>query len=225
MRKKLQRFRENFESENVLEPGKPLYEIIKGKWNQEFFENDHPLTVELGCGRGEYTVGLAEKFPERNFIGVDIKGARIWKGSQQAKEKQLKNVAFLRTQIQFLLDFFSEAEIDAIWVTFPDPRMKDRDEKRRLTSPRFLDMYRKILKPDGWLYFKTDNTPLFEYTLNLLNREYTVRDLESTADLYRSKLWEEHYGIKTKYEQLFTEKGETIKYLKFRFGMGSKSEA
>lgn len=217
MRKKLARFQDNFESENVVERGKPLFETISGNWNREFFKNNHPITIELGCGRGEYTVGLAKRFPERNFIGVDIKGARIWKGSQQAKAAGMHNVGFLRTQIQLLQDFFAENEADTIWITFPDPRMKDRDEKLRLTSPRFLEMYQHILKPEGWILFKTDNTPLFEYTLELLNRDYKIKDLTCTFDLYHSELWEEHFGIKTRYEQLFTEKGETIKYLKFRF--------
>ena len=218
MRKKLARFQDNFECENVVERGKPLFETISGNWNEVFFKNNHPITIELGCGRGEYTVGLAKRFPERNFIGVDIKGARIWKGSQQAKAAGMQNVGFLRTQIQLLQDFFAENEADAIWITFPDPRMKDRDEKLRLTSPRFLEMYQRILKPEGWIFFKTDNTPLFEYTLELLNRDYKVKDLMHTFDLYHSDLWEEHFGIKTRYEQLFTEKGETIKYMKFRFG-------
>lgn len=218
MRKKQLKFAENFESENVVEQGKPLYEAIRGRWAASFFHNNNPITVELGCGRGEYTVGLAERFPERNFIGVDIKGARIWKGSQYAKANGLQNVGFLRTQIQLITDFFAEGEADAIWITFPDPRMKDRDEKLRLTSPRFLEMYRKILRPGGWVFFKTDSTPLFEYTLELLESRYKVADLSYTFDLYASDLWEEHYGIKTRYEQLFTEKGETIKYMKFRFG-------
>lgn len=217
MRKKLSRFKDNFESENVVEQGKPLFEKIKGKWNTDFFEKSRPLTVELGCGRGEYSVGLARQFPDRNFIGVDIKGARIWKGSQQAKKEGMTNVGFLRTQIEVIDRFFAPGEISALWITFPDPRPKDKDEKRRLTSPRFLDMYKAMLEKDGWVYFKTDNTPLFDYTLELLESKYKIKDLSFTHDLYRSDLWEEHFGIKTKYELLFTERGETIKYMKFRF--------
>lgn len=201
----------------MLEEGKPLFETIKGKWNKEFFDHDLPLVVELGCGRGEYAVGLAERFSDKNFIGVDIKGDRIWKGSQRAQALGLTNVGFLRTQIQKLEEFFEEGEVSAIWITFPDPRPKDRDEKRRLTSPRFLDMYKSMLKKDGWVYFKTDSTPLFQYTLDLLKEKYTTVDMDYTFDLYQSNLWEEHYGIKTKYELIFTEKGETIKYMKFRF--------
>ncbi|MEQ9102270.1 MAG: tRNA (guanosine(46)-N7)-methyltransferase TrmB [Imperialibacter sp.] len=217
MRNKTDRYKQNRESRNVLEEGKPLFEAIKGRWNDEFFDNDLPLVVELGCGRGEYSVGLAERFSDKNFIGVDIKGDRIWKGSQRAQALGLTNVGFLRTQIQKLEEFFEEGEVSAIWITFPDPRPKDRDVKRRLTSPRFLDMYKSMLKKDGWVYFKTDNTPLFQYTLDLLKEKYTTVDMEYTFDLYQSDLWEEHYGIKTKYELIFTEKGETIKYMKFRF--------
>ncbi|MEQ9375431.1 MAG: tRNA (guanosine(46)-N7)-methyltransferase TrmB [Imperialibacter sp.] len=217
MRNKTDRYIQNRESRNVLEEGKPLFETIKGKWNKEFFDHDLPLVVELGCGRGEYAVGLAERFSDKNFIGVDIKGDRIWKGSQRAQALGLTNVGFLRTQIQKLEEFFEEGEVSAIWITFPDPRPKDRDEKRRLTSPRFLDMYKSMLKKDGWVYFKTDSTPLFQYTLDLLKEKYTTVDMDYTFDLYQSNLWEEHYGIKTKYELIFTEKGETIKYMKFRF--------
>ncbi|MEQ8417822.1 MAG: tRNA (guanosine(46)-N7)-methyltransferase TrmB [Imperialibacter sp.] len=217
MRNKTDRYKQNRESRNVLEEGKPLFEAIKGKWNTAFFDDDLPLIVELGCGRGEYSVGLAERFSDKNFIGVDIKGDRIWKGSQRAQALGLTNVGFLRTQIQKLEEFFEEGEVSAIWITFPDPRPKDRDVKRRLTSPRFLDMYKSMLKKDGWVYFKTDNTPLFQYTLDLLKEKYTTVDMEYTFDLYQSDLWEEHYGIKTKYELIFTEKGETIKYMKFRF--------
>jgi tRNA (guanine-N7-)-methyltransferase len=217
VRNKTDRYKQNRESRNVLEEGKPLFEMIKGKWNEEFFDDNLPLVVELGCGRGEYAVGLAERFGDKNFIGVDIKGDRIWKGSQRAQALGLSNVGFLRTQIQMLEKFFEAEEVSAIWITFPDPRPKDRDEKRRLTSPRFLDMYKAMLKKDGWVYFKTDSTPLFQYTLDLLREKYAIKDMEYTFDLYQSDLWEEHYGIKTKYELIFTEKGETIKYMKFRF--------
>ena len=217
MRGKLARFQDNLESKNVLEPGKELFEAIKGRWNTDFFENDLPLVVELGCGRGEYSVGLAEHISNQNFIGVDVKGARIWKGSQQAQQKGLQNVGFLRAQIQLIENFFNPGEVSAFWITFPDPRPKDRDVKRRLTSPRYLDMYKTLLKEEGWVYFKTDSTPLFEYTLEVLKDKYLIKDLEYTFDLYKSDLWQEHFGIKTKYELLFTEKGEDIKYLKFRF--------
>lgn len=216
MRRKLERFAQNKISRNVLEHGKEIFETIKGQWNP-FFGNDQPLVVELGCGRGEYTIGLAQVDPSFNYIGVDIKGDRIWKGSTQAQSLQLDHVAFLRTQIHLLDKFFEAGEISEIWITFPDPRPKDRDIKRRLTSPRFLNMYKTLLKKDGWIKFKTDNTPLFDYTLSLFDAEIKVVDLEHTHDLYSSPLLAEHHGVKTKYEKIFTEKGEDIKYMKFRF--------
>ncbi len=147
---------------------------------------------------------------------MDLKGDRIWKGSQYAEENGLMNVAFLRSNIFNILDFFEENEVDEIWLTFPDPRPKDRDEKHRLSNSQYLIKYRKILKDDGWFRFKTDNTPLFEYTLQVLT-EFKIRDHEFTFDLYNSSLADEHHGIKTKYEKIWSEKGEQIKYMKFRF--------
>ena len=217
MRKKLERFRDNAQRRNIVEQGKPIFEKIRGNWNELLFENDNEIVVEFGCGKGEYTVGLGEKFPDKNFVGVDIKGARIWVGSTYAIENNLNNVAFLRTNIVSMEDFLGENEVSEIWVTFPDPRPKDKDEKRRLTSPRFMKMYEKVLKPNGWLKFKTDNTPLFDYTLSLFEDQLKVKNLEYTHDLYGSQFMEEHFGVKTKYEKLFYDKGESIKYLKFQF--------
>ena len=216
MRKKLQRFQDNAERGNVIEKGKPIFESIKGNWS-DHFQNNNPIVVEVGCGKGEYTIGLGEKFPGKNFVGIDIKGARIWVGSTYAIENNLTNVSFLRTDVLYLTDLFDENEVSEIWVTFPDPRPKDRDEKRRLTSLRYMTMYRSILQEEGWLKFKTDNTKLFDYTLELLQSEVKVRNLEYTHDLYESHLMEEHFGVKTKYEQLFHAQGESIKYLKFQF--------
>ncbi|MCB0506228.1 MAG: tRNA (guanosine(46)-N7)-methyltransferase TrmB [Cyclobacteriaceae bacterium] len=217
MRKKLRRFEENAQRRNVVEPGKPLFETIKGKWKEKQFKNDNPITLELACGRGEYTVGLAQHSNASNFIGIDIKGDRIWKGSSHADTLGLEHVAFLRTKIHDLLNFFAPGEVSEIWLTFPDPRPRDRDIKRRLTNPRFLDMYKEVLEPEGWFRFKTDNTGLFEYTLEVLAERNDIRDLEFTKDLYNSPLNAEHFGIKTKYEKMFSEAGEKIKYLKFRF--------
>lgn len=217
MRTKLRRFAEIKENTNVLEEGKEMFTEIKGKWNECFFHNDNDIVVELGCGRGEYTVGLAEHFPDKNFVGMDIKGERIWKGSTSAIEKGLSNVGFLRTIIQLMENFFVEDEIAEIWVTFPDPRPKERDIKRRLTSPRFMRMYEKLLKKDGWVKFKTDNTALFDYTLNEVLPTMKIKDLVYTKNLYSSDLHQEHFSIKTKYEKLFYDKGENIKYLKFKF--------
>ena len=217
MRKKLRRFEENAQRRNVVEPGKPLFETIKGKWKEKQFKNDNPITLELACGRGEYTVGLAQHSNASNFIGIDIKGDRIWKGSSHADTLGLEHVAFLRTKIHDLLNFFAPGEVSEIWLTFPDPRPRDRDIKRRLTNPRFLDMYKEVLEPEGWFRFKTDNTGLFEYTLEVLAERNDIRDLEFTKDLYNSPLNAEHFGIRTKYEKMFSEAGEKIKYLKFRF--------
>ncbi|BDC99133.1 tRNA (guanosine(46)-N7)-methyltransferase TrmB [Persicobacter psychrovividus] len=215
---KLARFADNAVRYNIIEPGKEKFEVIKGKWNSDHFPKNQPLVVELACGRGEYTVGLGRTNPDKNHIGVDIKGARIWLGSSKAIEEGLENIAFLRTEILHIEKLFDKEEIDELWITFPDPRPKDRDEKRRLTHPRFLEMYKKLMAKDGWVKFKTDNTPLFEYTLEVLKARKDILNLEYTFDLYKEEeLLKEHYGIKTHYEKLFTEKGEDIKYLKFKF--------
>lgn len=216
MKKKQERFRVIETRSNVIEPSKEIYNTIKGNWNRDYFKNDHPITVELACGRGEYTVGLAKLFPGRNYIGVDIKGERIWKGSTWAEEAQLTNAAFLRTQILALENFFEDHEIDEIWLTFPDPRPRKRDVKRRLTSPRFMELFKKLLKPGGYLRLKTDNTSLYEYTLEELQTRQDLSDFRHTADVYQSDLRPECFDIKTRYEAEFAAKGETIKYLRFR---------
>lgn len=217
MKSKLARFKIIAERINVLEPGKENYFTIKGNWHKEYFKNDNPITLEVACGRGEYTVGLAAMFPNRNFIGVDIKGDRIWKGSTWAVESDLTNVAFLRTQIDLLENFFGDGEVDEIWLTFPDPRPKKRDAKRRLSNSGFLSLYRKILKPGGVFHLKTDNTDLFNFTLNEISARKDVVNLKSTYDVYQSDLREEVFDIKTRYEEMFTKKGETIKYLRLAF--------
>jgi tRNA (guanine-N7-)-methyltransferase len=214
---KQERFRQNAERRNVIEPGKPIFEIIKGKWHPLYFHNQHPVTVELGCGRGEYTVGLARLFPDRNFVGVDLKGARIWKGSKIATEENMENVAFLRVHILEIEYFFETAEVDEIWITFPDPRPKKGDVKRRLTHPRFLELYRKIVRKGGKVHLKTDNQLLFEYSLEVLQQRDDVQELIYTFDLYQSDLLPLHLGLQTRYEQQFIEEGKTIKYLQFVF--------
>lgn len=217
MKSKLARFKVIAERDNVLEPGKELYFNIKGDWNKSYFNNENPITLELACGKGEYSVGMAELFPHRNFVGVDIKGDRIWKGSNWAVERELKNVGFLRAQIHTLENFFEENEVDEIWLTFPDPRPKKRDIKRRLSNNRFLDLYKKLLKPGGTFRLKTDNTDLFNFTLEELQSRNDINNLHFTFDVYQSEFRNEVFDIKTRYEEMFAKKGETIKYLRFEF--------
>jgi len=216
MRKKQKRFAQNEISQNVIQSGKSIFDEIKGNW-KAFFRNDHDIVLELGCGRGEYTVGQAAIFSEKNFVGVDIKGYRIWVGSFRAGEQDLNNAAFLRTQIQQLEDFFEPNEVSEIWLIFPDPRPKDRDEKRRLTHPRFLEIYQRIMVSGGLLHLKTDNDILFQYSLETLQNRKDVIDLQFTSDLYKSEYVADHHKITTRYEKEFTRQGFKIKYLKCRF--------
>ena len=218
-RKKLQRFTETQIMSNVIEESKDIFTKIKGNWHT-FFENNNPIVLELACGNGEYTLGLAKQYPNKNFIGVDLKGDRIWNGASYAQNNGLKNVAFLRGQILHLEDFFAHDEVDEIWVVFPDPRPRDRDIRRRLTSPRFLKVYQNICKKGGLVHLKTDNTQFFEYTLELLETEEhknTFKNLKYTKDLYESEMFAQHYGITTRYEKIWIGKGEKIKYLHFEF--------
>ncbi|MBC3785790.1 tRNA (guanine-N7-)-methyltransferase [Spirosoma sp. LMG 31448] len=192
--------------------GKPRYKTIKGNWRTDYFENQNPIVLELACGKGEYTIGLAQAFPDVNFIGVDIKGDRIARGSQAAHTLGLSNVAFLRTDINFITEFFKEQEVNEIWVTFPDPQPRPKQEKHRLTHPRFLTTYKRLLTPGGTFHLKTDSPALFSYSLEKVQEE-KFTDLHYTTDLYTSSLNGIHLGIKTKYEQLFFDKGFTINYL------------
>lgn len=196
--------------------------IHKGKWNEEVLNNDLPIVLELGCGRGEYSVGLGTHFPKKNFIGVDIKGARIWKGAKQALERGLKNVYFIRTRIDFIDSFFAENEVDEIWITFPDPQPQESRERKRLTAPMFMERYKKFLKPGGIIHLKTDNEGFFRYTLDEIKRnDYKL--IEHTFDLYAERIDEldektrEILSIKTYYENLFSAQGHKIHYLKFQF--------
>lgn len=197
---------------------------LKGKWHEEYFKNENPLVLELGCGKGEYTVGLGEKFPEKNFIGVDIKGARIWRGSKTAFENKMLNVAFVRTRIDHIEKVFAPGEVDEIWITFPDPQPQKTRERKRLTSPMFLKRYANILKPDGIINLKTDNFPLYEYSKEVVT-EQGSEILAATDDLYSSIEKQDNdfisknaelLQIKTYYEKMFTEKGFKINYLSFK---------
>lgn len=213
---KLARYAANFESSNVIELENPVHQNLRGVWKETYFKNTNPLTLELACGKGEYTIGLAEKFPDRNYIGVDLKGDRIFIGSQMAQKKNLKNVAFIRSRIELLPKLVAPNEVEEIWLTFPDPHPKKRDEKHRLTNLNYLNLYRSILSSEGWFRLKTDNTLFFDFTLNML-KEFDVEHLEATDDLYSSNLLEEHHGVQTKYEKIWSTKGELIKYIKFKF--------
>lgn len=193
----------------VREGGFPL----KGRWRQDFFHNDNPIVLELGCGKGEYTVGLAGRFPEKNFIGIDIKGARIWAGATAAMRREMTNVAFVRTSIELLDDFFAPGEVDEIWITFPDPQMKKVN--KRLTGTRFVEMYRRILAPGGIIHLKTDSPFLYTYT-GMMVRHNALPVLSDTADLYATISPDDPIlNIRTHYEQQWLDRGLTIKYLSF----------
>ncbi len=213
---KLAKFAEMEKLENVIQPlHKDIFQKdhpLKGKWNREIFHNEHPLILEIGCGKGEYTVGLGSLYPNRNFIGLDIKGARMWHGATQAIEKGLKNVAFLRMYAEMLESIFAPGEISEIWITFPDPQMTKA--RKRLTGSRFLQLYRKILRPDGCIHLKTDSPFLYAYTRELL-RLNQLSPLMETEDLYGCGFQDPILGIKTFYEQQWLNRNKTIKYLRF----------
>ena len=191
-------------------------EGLKGTWSSNIFKDLKPITLELGCGKGEYTVNLAKKYPERNFIGVDIKGNRIWRGAKTLFEEKISNGRFVRTQIDHILDWFSEGEVDEIWITFPDPQPRKPHERKRLTSPMFLNRYKQILKKGGWVHLKTDNTQLYEYTLDICKEHHYIVDF-NTDNVYKLQLPEDDIlYIKTTYEAIFAAKGETIKYIRFK---------
>lgn len=220
---KLRKFREIKEWSNVFEPSlvpeeKVPFEL-RGNWNTDFFRNEHPIVLELGCGKGEYSIGLAKHYPEKNFIGIDIKGARIWAGAKEAVDGNIRNVAFLRTKIDFITEYFTEGEVDEIWLTFSDPQPKKPN--KRLTSRTFIERYKNILKKGGIIHLKTDSDLLFESTLEQIN-EYGYECLESTWDLYHElpenldEKTKEIFHIRTHYETLFTAKGSVIKYCKFK---------
>lgn len=211
---KLRRFAEITAFENVieLEDGK----VLKGHWAKHHFRNNKPLILELGCGKGEYTVNLARLFPEINFIGIDYKGNRIWRGAKTAIEENISNVAFLRIQIENLMDYFSEAEVSEIWITFPDPQPQISREKKRLTSGRFLDMYKKVLKKGAPIHLKTDSDLLYFFTLSKI-KELGLITHVNTADLYKSSFADEILSIKTYYEKKYLANDKNINYLKFSF--------
>ena len=207
---KLKKFAEMETFTNVFQPP---YKPMAGYWRETYFQNGHPIVLELGCGRGEYTVGLAEKYPDKNFIGVDIKGARMWAGAKQAIEKGLKNVAFLRTQIEFITEFFAADEIDEIWITFCDPQMKKAT--KRLTSTYFMQRYQRIVKPNGLIHLKTDSPFLYTYTTEMLRlNPYPV--LANTDDLYACDRYPDARALQTHYEKQWLDRGLSIKYIEWQ---------
>lgn len=217
---KLQRFAENLTFDNLFQYN---YEQLinlpfeyRGSWGSGFFKNEKPLVLELGCGKGEYTVGLAQKYPDKNFIGFDIKGARLWKGLTLAKERGLANVAFVRTKIDHINYFFSEEEVSEIWITFPDPQPRLSRSKKRLTSPLFLERYKKVLKKDGVIHLKTDSRLLYDFTLEVIG-EMALKLYYKSDDLYATDDEMEVKEIRTFYEQIWLNQGLTIKYIRFGF--------
>ncbi|MEO6719239.1 MAG: tRNA (guanosine(46)-N7)-methyltransferase TrmB [Ferruginibacter sp.] len=207
--KKLQRFADIKTFRNVLEYPKDM----QGKWN-DFFKNDHPVILELACGRGEYTVGLSRMFPEKNFIGVDIKGNRIYIGAKKCLEAGINNAAFLRTQIAMLPDYFAMGEVSEIWITFPDPQLRTSKAKKRLTHPAFLRLYKKILSPGGYIHLKTDSPDLYTFTKKVIEL-YHLHLVEDCADVYE-KSDDPVLKIKTHYEALNIAGSNKIFYLKFK---------
>jgi len=217
---KLKRFKENETFANLFQPSREILLQdnfpLKGNWNKKYFKNDNPIVLELGCGKGEYSLGLAARFPNKNFIGIDIKGARIWRGAKTALQKNMKNVGFIRMQIELLDKAFAANEVSEIWITFPDPQIKYKRTKHRLTNPQFLDLYQKILQPEGILHLKTDSEFLHGYTLGLLQgKGYDI--LYAHHDIYRNTEAPEILTrIQTFYEKQFLEIDKPITYIKFK---------
>jgi tRNA (guanine-N7-)-methyltransferase len=217
---KLKRFKENDTFGNVFQPTRE--EVVsgqfplRGKWNQDYFKNINPIVLELGCGKGEYSVGLADKYPNKNFIGIDLKGARFWRGAKTAVETGLKNVAFIRTQIELINHIFDENEVDEIWITFPDPQIKYKRTKHRMTNSQFLKLYKKVLKPEGVINLKTDSEFMHGYTLGLLHGEgHEV--IYSNHNVYVNEgSPEEVTGLQTFYEKQYLEINKAITYIRFK---------
>lgn len=217
---KLRRFKENETFDNVIQPTRELLVKqefdVKGHWNETVFKNNQPLILELGCGKGEYSIALAKRFPNKNFIGIDIKGARFWRGAKTALEEGIANVAFLRTQIELIDHAFAEQEVDEIWITFPDPQIKYKRTKHRMTNSEFLKRYKKILKSDGVVNLKTDSEFMHGYTLGLLHGEgHEV--LYANHNVYKQEgSPDEVTSIQTYYEGQYLEKNKAITYIRFK---------
>ena len=218
---KLKRFIENESFDNVIQPSRDdltkFNFVFRGKWKKKVFKNSNPIVLELGCGKGEYTVNLAKLNPNKNYIGIDIKGARFWRGAKTAIEEKLENVIFLRTQIELLDFIFEKNEIDEIWLTFPDPQIKFQRRKHRLTNTKFLSIYKNILNDSGIIHLKTDSEFLHGYTLGKLE-EMSINPIVSNHDIYKnSNAPVEATQIQTHYEKIYLNEGKKITYLNFKF--------
>jgi len=215
---KLKRFKENEQFKNVIQPDREAVKngfSLKGKWALHF-GNDDPIVLELGCGKGEYTIGLAQHHPHKNFIGIDIKGARLWRGAKTALEENLDNVAFLRTQIELIDELFAENEVSEIWITFPDPQIKYKRTKHRMTNQEFLDRYKRILNPGGLMHLKTDSEFMHGYTLGIL-QGLGLEIIYANHDVYKNEgSPTEVLNIQTFYEKQYLEKGKPITYIQFK---------
>lgn len=226
-RNKLQKFSEVLTFPNVVQNFNSLSEELigkgnvevarKGVWASEQFGNQNPICLELACGRGEYAIQMGRQNPNQNFIGIDVKGARIWKGAKIALDEGLTNVAFLRGRIELIARFFGEQEVDEIWITFPDPFLKKRKSNRRLTSPVFLKVYRQFLKKGGIIHLKTDEPLLYNFTLEVLEKEEDFIVLEQVSDLYSAPREDPRLYFKTRYEHMHIAEGEQITYIKFQY--------
>ena len=209
---KLRKFAEIDVLPNVyqMEEGK----VLKGNWAATHFKNNHPIVLELACGKGEYALNLAKLFPEKNFIGIDLKGNRIWRGARTGVDEGIANLAFLRIQIEDIVDYFGENEVDEIWITFPDPQPQDSREKKRLTYPGFLRKYKSFLKPEGKLNLKTDNDGLYLYTADTV-AQLGLNVYKKTEQLYKSEFYDEVLSIKTHYERIYLKHDKSINYIQF----------
>jgi tRNA (guanine-N7-)-methyltransferase len=220
---KLRKFAENAGFSHFFQP--TMEEVfrteyrMKGRWNSEFFGNEKPIVLELGCGKGEYTVGLARRYPDKNFIGIDVKGARMWRGASDSHKDKLPNVAFLRTRIEFIENCFAEGEVSEIWITFPDPQLKKA--RKRLTSEAYLSRYRQFLQSDGIVHLKTDSLELHAFTHELIKLNKMTL-LACTDDLYNSEFAGDTYYITTYYEKMYLDKGKPITYLRFNLDGNEK---
>lgn len=216
---KLRRFAENLTFACFVQPEfKEIFHRdhpLKGRWRADFFRNDRPIVLELGCGKGEYTVALAERDASRNYIGIDIKGARMWRGAKTATERRMAHVGFLRTRIEFIGSFFAPDEVDEIWITFPDPQLRTRRAKKRLTAPPFLASYAQLLKPGGRIHLKTDSRHLYDYTQAVIAR-FGLPCEAACPDIYGTGFADEVLSVKTAYEQKFLACGLPITYTRFR---------